>query len=283
MKGAQLAVDLLRRLPKNAISRVAGKASEVSLPRPLQQVLNNSFVRLAGIDAGEAARSPGEYASLNAVFTRRLRADARELESTAPEALISPVDGRVGAYGGIEEGTLFQAKGRDYQLVDLVDSAREQQHFQGGSYLTIYLSPQNYHRIHSPTTGRVDGIGYIPGHLFPVNPCAVAHIDNLFAVNERLITYLETPKLGRVAVVKVGATCVGRISLTFHPMHTNRGLRRRREFELQDDLALAHGEEMAVFNLGSTVIVLVESPAFSFHDRVQSGRALQMGQVVGQI
>ncbi len=283
MKKSDLAVGLLKRLPKNAISRAFGVISEVEFPSPVQQVVNRSFVHFSGVDAQEAEKPLQEYESLNAFFTRRLRQGARTVEAQEPQVAVSPVDGRLGAFGAIEEGTLFQAKGRDYRLLDLVDSAEEEQHFRGGSYATIYLSPRDYHRIHCPVQGRVDKISYIPGHLFPVNPFAVENIDELFAVNERLITYLESPQLGRVAVIKVGATCVGRISLSFAALSTNSGFRRRREFRPEQEFEFSQGDELAVFNLGSTVIVLVESGEFAFGQGLIGGELLQMGEELGRV
>lgn len=279
---AKLTVQALERLPKNMISRAFGAISGVELPKPVQKAVNTSFARLVGVDLDEAQRGPEDYASLNHFFTRALREGVRPLDEAGDDGLISPVDGRLGAFGTVDEGVLLQAKGREYKILDLVDSAQEARRFQGGSFITIYLSPRDYHRIHSPVQGRVSKISYIPGHLFPVNPFAVKNIDELFAVNERLITYLETPKLGRVAVIKVGATCVGRITLSFDPFVTNQRLRRREEFEPQELFEFAPGDELAAFNLGSTVILLIEDPTFKIDETFGSGDLLRLGQRLGQ-
>lgn len=279
---AKLTVQALERLPKNIISRAFGAVSDVEFPKPVQGVVNTSFAKLVGVNLDEAQEAPAEYASLNQFFTRHLRDGARPLEEAGEDGLISPVDGRLGAFGTIEEGTLLQAKGREYKILDLVDSAEEAAHFQGGTYITIYLSPRDYHRIHSPVQGRVSKISYIPGHLFPVNPFAVNNIDDLFAVNERLITYLDTPNLGRVAVIKVGATCVGRITLSFDPFVTNQKLRRREEFEPEKDFTFRPGDELAAFNLGSTVILLIEDPAFRIDEYFTAGDLVRLGARLGQ-
>ncbi len=283
MQFSDLKVGVLKRLPKNTISRAFGVVSEVEFPSPFQALVNHSFAALTGVDTGEAERPPQSYESLNAYFTRRLRQGVRQVEDCDEESLVSPVDGRLGAFGAIEDGTLFQAKGRSYPLLELVDSAEEAERFRGGWYATIYLSPRDYHRIHSPVCGEIAKISYIPGHLFPVNPFAVENIDDLFAVNERLITYLETAKLGRAAVIKVGATCVGRIGLSYDGFETNRRFRRRREFDPPSQVAMEHGEELAVFNLGSTVIVLVEAADFQFDDQFGAGDMLRMGQGLGSL
>lgn len=275
------AVKVLERLPKNLVSRAFGVISDLELPPAVQKVVNTSFAELAGIDVAEGERSPREYDSLNAYFTRRLRSGARHIESHDADTLVSPVDGKVGAFGSINAGTLLQAKGRTYRLLDLVDSAADAAGFDGGSFITIYLSPKDYHRIHAPVAGEVDRVSYIPGYLFPVNPFAVRNIDELFAVNERLISYLSTKKLGRVGVVKVGATCVGRIGLAFDGFKTNGTFRRREDFEPQEEHHVDHGDELGVFNLGSTVIVLIGNPDFRFREDLRFGDVVRLGEQLG--
>ena len=277
----------LSALPKNAVSRAFGAISEVALPTPVQGVVNQGFASLYDLNTSEAERSPFEYRTLNAFFTRHLKDGARPIEigvdADATEgALVSPVDGRITQFGAIEDETLIQAKGKHYNLVELLDSAEMAQFFKRGAYATIYRSPRDYHRIHSPVAGRIEHISYIPGQLWPVNPLSVRHVDRLFAVNERLISYVESAELGKVAVIKVGATCVGRIGLTYYKtLESNTAFRRRQEIELVNPVLLGAGEEMAVFNLDSTVILLVENPDFAFHDDIVDGQMLKLGQLIG--
>lgn len=282
METPDWALAVLKRMPANAVSRALGNVSEVELPRPIQGMVNRSFARLAGVDLEEAEAPPEDYSSLNDFFTRRLRQGARPVEDDQPGTLVSPVDGTVGAFGTIEEGTLFQAKGRDYSLLELVDSAAAAEWFADGSYATIYMGTRDYHRVHSPVSGRVERLSYIPGRLFPTNPAAARTVDDLFAVNERLVTYLQTERFGRVGVVKIGGTCVGRISLTFHGFETNGSFRRRREFAPESTVEPTAGDELAVFNLGSTVVVLVEHPGCRFVDEVDVDSTVRMGQRLGR-
>jgi phosphatidylserine decarboxylase len=283
MKLDKIKLAALRRLPKNAVSRAFGVVSEVELPGPVQGAVNRTFARLTAIDLEESEHHPEHYPSLNAFFTRRLKQGARPVASDEPTVFVSPVDARLGAFGRITDETLIQAKGRHYRLIDLVDSGLEAGAFEQGHFATLYLSPRDYHRIHSPIAGRVDKISYIPGHLWPVNALAVENIDELFAVNERLITYLTTEAAGRVAVIKVGATCVGRIGLSFDAFCTNQGFRRREEFDLELPVSVDHGDELGVFNLGSTVILLIAHPGFSFDSALISGEMLRVGQIFGRI
>jgi phosphatidylserine decarboxylase len=279
----RIAVQALKLLPKNLVSRAFGSVSEIELPAAVQGTVNRAFAEFAGIDVSESEQEPDAYPSLNSFFTRRLRRDARPVATDDPAAAVSPVDGVLSNFGPIVEDTLIQAKGRDYRLVDLVDSGRQRHIFEGGHYATIYLSPRDYHRIHSPTSGLVTHVSYIPGHLFPVNAFAVRNIDELFAVNERLISYLDNPKMGKVGVVKVGATCVGRIGVSFHNIETNHKFRRRRELELEEPVSVEHGAELGMFNLGSTVIVLIEHPDFAFDPSLATGQHLKMGQLLGRV
>lgn len=271
-------------MPKNLVSRIFGVIAEAELPQGARGAVNGTFARFAGIDLSESERPPSEYKSLNDFFTRALKSGARPIETHDPKHMVSPVDGRITQFGPIERDTLIQAKGKDYSLTELLDSAREATDFRQGYYATIYLSPRDYHHIHSPISGSLNKASYVPGHLWPVNPLSVKNVERLFAINERLITYIEQPEhFERVAVIKVGATCVGRIGLAFDDFESNRGPRRRREISLSPPEAIAHGQELGVFNLGSTVILLIASSAFSFDPELVPGQMLRLGQHIGKV
>jgi len=271
----------LQLLPKNAVSRALGFVSDVPLPSGVRTVVNTGFASAAGIDVSEAEQNPGAYPSLNAFFTRRLKQGSREIEGTNDDQMVSPCDGRLSHFGPITRQTLVQAKGRDYRLVDLLDSGSDAARFADGHFATIYLSPRDYHRVHFPVSGTAVKVAYIPGHLFPVNPFAVENVDQLFAVNERLVTYVENDQMGRVGVVMVGATCVGRMSLDFHEHVTNGHLRRREDFELSTPLTCTAGDELGMFNLGSTVVLVIANKKFQFDPELTAGQPMRMGQRLG--
>lgn len=280
------AVAGLEGAPKQVLSRLVGEAARVPLPGPMQWVVNEAFATFAGVDRGAFPGRPGDYASLNAFFTRPLDEGAREVETTSGgdrRRAVSPVDGELSTFGEIEDGTLLQAKGRTYSVLELLDSWEQARDFQTGAYATFYLSPSAYHRIHSPVAGEVESIAYIPGELFPVFPFAVERIDRLFAVNERLVSYLDVGAAGRVAVVKVGATCVGRISVAYHDLETNTRPRRRRDIDLDAPVPVEAGEEIGTFHLGSTVVVLCSNPAFEFAAERQRGEPIEMGRRWGSL
>jgi len=272
------------KLPDSALSRLVGALTDVALAPPLQAQLNEAFARWAGINVEEAEAPPHTYPTLNAFFTRRLREGVRPLCMDA-DALVSPVDGQISQLGPIpEDGMLHQVKGSTYSLAALLGDAQAAQRFRDGSYTTIYLSPRDYHRIHSPVGGHVVGMRHLPGRLLPVNNFAVRHFPELFIGNERLISWLEMASGRRVAVVKVGATCVGRISVSYDPHVTNQvAWQRPTERTYDPAIEIGRGDELGIFNLGSTVVVLIEGPGFRFNPRLAPYDTVKMGMCLGRI
>ncbi len=245
----------------------------VPVPRPLRRVLLGALAWSLRMDLTEAADPIGAYRSASDLFTRRLREGARSWPSSGVAA--SPVDGIVGQSGRIEEGRALQAKGRTYTVAELLDDPRMSERFTDGSFLTIYLSPRHYHRIHGPVSGRVARARHVPGRLLPVNAPAVRLVDRLFPRNERLVTYLESAApdgepdvaagtgavagMATVAVVAVGAFNVGRITAAFdQTLVTNRRGARAETRLYQPALPVERGDELMTFHLGSTVVLLFE-------------------------
>jgi len=278
---------LLARLPQGALSRGFGAAADVQIPRALRPAVLGGFARAVGIDLGEAELPLVEYPTLNAFFVRRLKPGVREWPGSAAVAG-SPVDGVVGQVGRIEgEGRLVQAKGRLYSAAELLDDAEAAARYQGGTFATIYLSPRHYHRIHAPVGGSIPMARHVPGALLPVNAAAVAHIPDLFAKNERLICYLDTEQMGRVAAVAVGAYNVGRISAAFDPRWnvpegesgwvTNRGTARAETRSYAPAVPVAQGGQIMAFHLGSTVVLLWEAGCGELAEGVVPGAPIRLG------
>jgi phosphatidylserine decarboxylase len=271
----------LKRLPQGAMSRSFGRLADTPLPRALRRPVLSAFARAVGINVSEAELPFDEYPSLNAFFVRRLRPDARPWTAPA-DAAGSPVDGVVGQFGAIRAGSLLQAKGRHYTVAALLDDEREAQRYLQGSFLTLYLSPRHYHRIHAPVTGTLPMAVHLPGALLPVNAPSVAHIPELFARNERLLCYIDGA-LGRVAVVAVGAYNVGRISATFDEIwrvpptnQRNVGVQRR---EYAPPKQVTGGDEIMAFHLGSTVVLLFE-PRARLHSALTAGAEIRLGSLI---
>ena len=185
-----LTLRVLRYLPKNLISRCFGRLARSKRPRWFIRWFMSWFAGRFQIDLNEAEQPFDSYDCLQALFTRRLKEGARVVDQ-APKILVSPVDACAGAFGRIESGRLIQAKGLDYTAEALLGDADLARAFDGGSFATLYLSPKDYHRIHTPCAGRVVRTIYEPGTLWPVNEGAVANVPQLFAVNERVTSILQ--------------------------------------------------------------------------------------------
>jgi phosphatidylserine decarboxylase len=250
-------VLLLTLLPKNMVSKLNGFLAGLRLPRFMMAPIVLAFARIYKINIQEAELEISDYESLNKFFTRALKNGSRLIDQKE-SVIISPVDGRLLIAGSLEKGQLLQSKGMESSLQNLLGNNRFYKQFLGGHYMTIYLSPQDYHRIHSPVEGRILGYYYQPGKLFPVNNLAVNSINQLFSKNERLITYIQSDR-GLVAVIKVGATSVGKIRVTYDPnIATNRWIRLAKEHMYDEEIKIRKGAELGRFEMGSTVMLLFE-------------------------
>ncbi len=272
-------LTLLKLLPKAALSRAVGAATRAPVPAPLHQAAARAFAKSYGIDVNEAELPLTGYPTFGDFFTRKLKPGLRPI-AEGDQVVVSPVDARVAAFGQSAEGRLVQAKGRDYTLAALLDDPIDGRAFEGGAYVTLYLAPRDYHRIHAPLDGEIQGYSYIPGVLFPVNAPSVRTVPNLFCVNERLVTFLAT-KLGRVAVIKVGATCVGKIRAAYDDVVTNSGRQaERRAYPIS--IPVKKGAELGVFEMGSTVILLFEKGKVTLSSALAEGHKVRMGEAIAQ-
>jgi len=274
---------LLSILPKNLISKLFGLFSMLRLPRFMMIPILKAFAKTYKINLDEAELEIQEYNSLNQFFTRALRAEARIIDSDE-DAVVSPVDARITAFGDIQQGSAIQAKGIDYSVAELIGSEKYTPFFLNGRYITFYLSPQDYHRIHSPFYGKILGYYYEPGKLFPVNDLAVLNIQSLFPKNERLITFLQT-EYGKIAIVKVGASNVGKIRVTYdNKIVTNSWIRFPREVEYKEvSIFINKGSELGRFEMGSTVILVFEANMVDFLDQIRLNAKIQYGTPIGKL
>ena len=275
----RLLILVLSILPKHAMSRVAGRLANLSVPRPLRPAVYRAFGRVFGAVLEDAELPLSEYASINAFFTRQLKPGLR---SIAPGALVSPVDGTVGAYGPVAGDVLVQAKGRDYSLAALLGDDALARSMDGGTFATLYLAPKDYHRIHVPADGEVVSATYIPGELWPVNVHAVMHVADLFAVNERIVVTMRGHAGGTIAVVLVGATMVGTTRVAFDDLHTNARRREVQRRAYDPAIPVQAGGPLGHFEFGSTVIVVCSREAGAI-DPLAEGDTVRMGQRLGPI
>ena len=276
--------DILRTLPQyliphHALSRLVYWIMRIRWPF-FKNALTAWFVKQYQVDMS-LAKNPDikGYPDFNHFFTRELRANARPI-ADAPNAIVSPVDGRISAIGLIKNGTIIQAKQHSYSLQSLLGGDAElASQFENGSFINIYLSPSDYHRIHMPVTGELQSMIYVPGRLFSVSPSTVRSVPRLFARNERVVSIFES-ELGSFAMVKVGALFVSSIDTVWHGSITPRRPKtlQRWDYEAGSRPQLQRGEEAARFNMGSTVILLFEAGKLSWQTELQPHRPVKLGE-----
>lgn len=272
-------------LPHHVLSRIVLAATRVER-RGWKQLLIGAFRRHFDISLADAEHTdPRDYRSFNAFFTRALQPGARPVDG-APDAIVSPVDGRVSQAGRIDADRIFQAKGRDYSLLELLGGDADlAAPFRDGSFATLYLSPRDYHRVHMPLAGTLTETVYVPGRLFSVAPHTVRRVPRVFARNERLAALFDTDA-GPMAMVLVGALFVACIETVWAGVVTpphGYSVRRQSFTAATPAVRLARGAEMGRFNMGSTVILLFGENRVRWDDRLTAGRALQMGQAIGRM
>ncbi|MEO8063793.1 MAG: archaetidylserine decarboxylase [Pseudomonadota bacterium] len=283
--GGRAFVALQHLLPQHGISRLVLAATRSTRPA-FKNALIKSFVRGFKPDMTDAVETePTAYASFNEFFTRALRPGTRPMDAD-PRAIVSPVDGTVSEAGPLSADRLLQAKGHDYSLRALLaGNAAWQRTFAGGSFATIYLAPYNYHRIHMALPGELRESFYVPGRLFSVNRTTAQLVPGLFSRNERVFCGFDAGGMPW-AIILVGALNVGSMATVWHGDVTPRKHREVTALPVNDELApieLPKGAEMARFNMGSTVILLLPPGASQWAATLTAGRTLRMGERIGTL
>jgi phosphatidylserine decarboxylase len=278
---SRVAASVLRALPRKRLSRGMGRLADLPVPSAVLDRLVDVYVRAYDVDLSECEVPEGGYPSFDAFFTRRLRPGARPLDPD-PDALLCPADGRIEAAGVIARGARFDVKGHSYDVGELLGDPTRAATFAGGSFCIVYLSPRDYHRVHVPVTGRVHEARYVAGTLFPVNAIGLRHVPNLFAKNERVAVHQESDVFGEVVSILVGAIGVGRIGVAFdEELTTNVGRPAiARDYGAHGPL-LRRGDELGVFHLGSTVILLAP-PSAALEWVPAVGAAVRMGTALAR-
>jgi phosphatidylserine decarboxylase len=265
-------------LPQHFLSRLGGWMARRRWG-VFTHLFTRWFVRHYRVRLDEAVRATAaEYTSFADFFTRSLREDARTWPAE-PGALGSPVDGLVSQLDRISDGRLIQAKGIEYPLADLLDGDPDR--YLGGSFTTLYLRPQDYHRVHMPADGRLMRIRHIPGRLWPVRPWAVSAVPGLFARNERVVLEFDGHS-GPWAMVLVGAMMVGSMeTVVTGPIRGGRGEPARWNLEATA-CEFKRGDEIGRFNFGSTVVLVFGPGQVAWNrERMETGREIRLGQPLG--
>ncbi|ATD67206.1 MULTISPECIES: archaetidylserine decarboxylase [Luteimonas] len=264
-------------LPHRLLSSLARRLAYSQDPRTRRWLID-TVVRRFGVDLSEAANpDPASYASFNAFFTRALREGAR-VPDPDPRALVMPADGHISQCGAIEAGRIFQAKGQSFTVAELLGDEADAAPYLDGSFATVYLSPRDYHRVHMPWTGTLRETVHVPGRLFSVGTAAVGRVPRLFARNERLVCHFDTD-FGPMVQVMVGALLVSGVETVWSgeeiPAY---GDRIQRKDWRGRGITLQRFEEMARFNYGSTVIVLLPKGVAELEPSLHAESPVRLGQ-----
>jgi len=279
----QVFVALQYLLPRHWLTAAVWRIARIK-HRATKDFLIRRFVDAFDVELDEVrGKVPDDFATFNDFFVRELKDDARPIDAD-DDAVVAPADGTVSFAGRIRGDTIFQAKGLDYTLSDLLATdLDEAERYVDGSFATIYLAPYNYHRVHAPLAGELVAARYVPGDLFSVNKSTAARVNGLFRRNERLVMHFRTA-VGPAAVVFVGALNVGSISTPWT------GEIRPRKTGVVDVLdisshpvGVAKGDLLGWFNMGSTVILLLPAGACDWDDDLEPGHTVRMGEEIGEL
>ena len=245
------AAQILRALPRVHLSRAVGRLCDQPIPSGLARVVERAYCRAYQVNMDEAEGHLGSYPSFDAFFTRPLKKGARDISA---DPVVSPSDGKLSCFGRIDTGAQIHVKGQLYEAGELIGDEQDARRYSGGQFAVVYLAPGDYHRVHSPVNGKVTLLRGIPGDLYPVNSIGERYVPQLFVRNNRVAIVIDTENLGRVTVVMVGATIVGRISCNalpgpFVPPGPH---------AIEPGYVVAKGDEIGMFHLGSTAVVLLE-------------------------
>ena len=271
-------------IPQHLLSRLVYRISRCEWPL-FKNCLIRLFITWFRVDMSIAAEPAyRKYRHFNDFFTRSLRPDARPVIKDN-NIIVAPVDGSISQAGRVVSGEIIQAKNRYFDLQSLLADENEMvDFFREGSFITLYLSPRDYHRIHMPINGKLLKMIYVPGSLFAVNSHTTRTVNRLFARNERVISIFDT-RAGFMSIIMVGAINVSSMETVWAGEITpaaNRSITRT-DYSGQPAITLAKGEEMGRFNMGSTVIVLFGRDAVNWNSDLQATGMLNMGMELGRL
>ncbi|MBX2808204.1 MAG: phosphatidylserine decarboxylase [Cellvibrionaceae bacterium] len=270
-------------IPQHLLSRVIGRLAEVKAAW-FKDRLIAWFIKRYQVDMQQAAEpDPKRYQHFNDFFTRALNAQQRPI-ATDNNGIISPADGCISQIGAITQGRIFQAKGQEYSLLELLGGhVGWAQKLQNGNFATVYLSPRDYHRVHMPLTGTLETMIHIPGDLFSVNDVTARYVPRLFARNERLVCLFST-QYGPMAVVLVGAMIVASIETSWAGLVTPvKKQIRQWHYGEKKTIQLNKAEELGRFKLGSTAIVLTGPKMVQWHEQLTAKSPVKMGETLGSL
>lgn len=275
MNSKKIKTDCQYLIPKHLLTRLIGILAGARLGG-LTTYMIESFIKHYKVNTKEMAGKIKDYKTFNDFFARPLNPNARPI-NLSEDAIIYPVDGKISQFGNLDDKFIIQAKNHYYTLQALLADDKESEFFRNGSFINIYLSPKDYHRVHIPFAGTLEKMIYVPGDLFSVNTFNAKNIPELFARNERVVCFFKT-SIGKMAVILVGATIVRSISTTWDGViaPNKSDVPLTKEYANRD-INFAKGQEIGKFFMGSTVICLFEKDKIQFDSDIQAGQPTRLG------
>ena len=278
----RISVALQYFLPHRLLSRIVYWATRWTW-RPWKNFLIGTVVKNYRVDMSDALESdPFAYPYFNAFFTRALKPGARVAPADS-NAVACPADGRISQIGRIQNGRIVQAKGRDYSAAELLGDEKAAEPYRDGSFVTVYLSPRDYHRVHAPLSGTLRDTLHIPGRIFSVSPSAVEDVPRLFARNERLVCHFDGER-GPFVVILVGAMLVSGIETVWSGIEVPPyASEPQRKTWTARPIRVQRFDELGRFNMGSTVIVLLPPGSAELSTTLMPESAVKVGESIGQM
>jgi phosphatidylserine decarboxylase len=269
-------------LPQRFLSKLVYKLTRCQCSI-FKNSLIKSFIRYFNVDMSLADQSDVEsYIHFNHFFTRELR---QEIRPITKQGIACPIDGSISQIGQIDVTTILQAKSREFDLKKLLTDEDESIQFKNGNFVTLYLSPRDYHRIHMPMDGQLRKMIYVPGKLFSVNAHTTRVVNNLFSLNERVVCFFDT-EIGPMAIIMVGAIFVGSMETVWAGQITPSDLSNVTQWSYKEEnkvTKLQKGREMGRFNMGSTVILLFGKETIKWVSTACPNSNVTMGSCLGEI
>lgn len=263
------------------VSRAFGKFAAKEFSSPVQKIINNSYVKLMGLDMSNFEPA-NTYSSLGKLFIRKMKKEPTI--DAVRDSVISPCDARVIDFGTIKNHTAYQIKGMAYNTNSLIGAHNEESFslLEGGAYINLYLSPKDYHRYHMPFDVRVLSVMYIPGKLYPVNMPLLKNKKSLYLENERVVIKVKD-RFGHLHfIVLVGALNVGKMVVSFEGrVKTNSDVSVSTLYEYEEGIELKKGELFGWFEMGSTIVILSEKNAVEWSVNVD--QKVSFGDVIGRL
>ena len=281
MKSDNVKINLQYFLPKYLITIVVGYLASLKMGK-ITTLAIRQFARFYKINTAEMQGKIEDYKTFNDFFARPLKKNARKI-STEESTLVFPADGKISQFGNLQHNFMLQAKGHYFTTEALLANDKDAKIFADGSFITVYLSPSDYHRVHIPFGGKLLKMTYIPGELFSVNPLYTANIPELFSRNERVVCIFET-KLGKMAIVLVGAAIVRSVSTVWEGVVApNKSAKITTYDYAKKNILFDKGNEIGKFLMGSTVICLFEKDKITFDKTIKCENHVDMGQEMAKI